>query len=64
MHASLDQGRCRAGMEVGRQENLNCVESEFPVSEHRIERLVRSGDTIAMPERLSSGQVLVTDRDQ
>jgi len=51
-------------MEVGRQENVNCVESEFPVSEHRIERLVRSGDTIAKPERLGSGQVLVTDRHQ
>jgi len=46
MQAPLDQGRCRAGMEVGRQENVSCVESEFPVFEHRIQRLVRSGDTI------------------
>ena len=64
VHAAFDQGRCRAGMEVGRQENVNCVECEFAVTEQRIERLVRSGDTIAMPERLGSRQVLVTDRDQ
>ncbi len=25
---------------------MSCVESEFPVFEHRIQRLVRSGDTI------------------
>jgi hypothetical protein len=51
-------------MEVGRQENVDCVERKFPVTEHKIERLVRSGDAMALPERLGSRQVLVTDRDE